>query len=348
MKALELLDRRLAEERAGVADEVLPELARAPRRSRRAAGAASAAPRTPSPRARPRTTPRPRTRPGGPAAEARARCRRSCWSARSAFGEEDDRRHYSGFLRRATQTSSHGHRCAQPRSPSSGPPRGRPRARRARAAPRSRSRCRAGARCARRAAARSRSRCRASRYPEAELRPLERLLRRLVRPGRAEDDETEWTRKISRPPAQEAVRRRDPDERVAPDGRAVLREDEVEGPVRERRSSALAWISGNSRPCSCLELARRVELALREVEADRSRRAREPGAEGAGAAPRSTRSRPGRSGRTRSSSSASSHIPHHGVGLAQALRRERATGRCRSSAVVVLIGTPSGRPPTHW
>ena len=58
MKLAELLERALAEDRRGVADEVLPELARAPRAPRAAARAASAAPRTPSPRACRRTTPR--------------------------------------------------------------------------------------------------------------------------------------------------------------------------------------------------------------------------------------------------------------------------------------------------
>ena len=54
----ELLEGRLAEDGRRLADEVLPELARAPPRPRAAARAASAAPRSPSPRASRRTTPR--------------------------------------------------------------------------------------------------------------------------------------------------------------------------------------------------------------------------------------------------------------------------------------------------
>ena len=79
---LELLDRRRPEDGRGLADEVLPELTRAPPAPRAPDRAASAAPRSPAPRGCPRTIPRRRTRPDARARAEPGRSRRSCSSGR--------------------------------------------------------------------------------------------------------------------------------------------------------------------------------------------------------------------------------------------------------------------------
>ena len=122
-----------------------------------------------------------------------------------------------------------------------------------------------------------RSRPRCGRWSVSALGPSSRRAER-VENRVAEEDQ---------PPArpQQPVRVRDPDVRVAPDGGAVLREDEVERGVRQRRVLGARVDQRELEPVLLLELARGGQLVLRDVEADRPcAQPHEPRAPVAGAA----------------------------------------------------------------
>ena len=196
-----------------------------------------------------------------------------------ALREEDDRRHYSALVRRATQTSSPGHAAPSRAACNSAPRRPGRRARRARGAPRPRSRCRAGARSARRGA--GGSRCCPSGSGQS-MRPRPRCGRTsrscvgvLARPAcRARRAPSGTGRSAGRRAGAADGRCWDPDVWVAPDGRAELRRRRCRrsrpaaaGPPRSRGSAG-------TRSRAPPGAAGRRELLLGEVEPDRrSRRA---------------------------------------------------------------------------